>query len=54
MKNIQPRYISSPEQLKAQVKIQHDINIELTDTNIMCLSCYKGFTNSWKSSESRL
>ena len=43
MKNSQPRYISSPEQLKAQIKIQHDIDIELTDTDIICLSCYKDF-----------
>ena len=43
MKNSQPRYISSPKQLKAQIKIQHDIDIELTDTDIICLSCYKGF-----------
>ena len=43
MKNSQPRYISYPKQLKAQIKIQHDI--ELTDTDIICLSCYKGFHN---------
>ena len=43
MKNSQPRYISYPKQLKAQIKIQHDIDIELMDTDIICLSCYKGF-----------
>ena len=43
MKNSQLRYCSSPDQLQAQIKRQHDIDIALTDADIICLSCYKTF-----------
>ena len=43
MKHSQPRYCSSPDQLQAQIKKQHDIDIALTDTDVICLSCYKTF-----------
>ena len=43
MKNSQLRYCSSPDQLQAQIKRQHDIDVALTDTDVICLSCYKTF-----------
>ena len=44
MKNSQLRYCSSPDQLQAQIKRQHDIDIALTDADVICLSCYKTFS----------
>ena len=43
MKNSQPRYCSSPDQVQLQIKRQHDIDMTLTETDVICLSCYKTF-----------
>ena len=43
MKNSQLRYCSFPDQVQAQIKRQHDTDIALTDTDVICLLCYKTF-----------
>ena len=47
-KNSQTRHCSSAEQLTLQIEVQHGIDIELTDTSVICLSCYKTFSKILK------